>query len=395
MTDEAKGLLPKFPGEILSLNLSEPILLTDVRVDGVAAESAAEGSPVRLWTRLFLTSDSPFFHRVIEGLELLIADAARRVGSPINLQQANSILLVIHADATAKLWMDTAAVSFAAMAKRAVSAGEPILERDIIDIVAVDFPDVEINSSDKIIYVFREAWRFGLGFDFNPEKEFDRDTFARGLGTLFRKLKYRHLYELLENPTQFTQLTAAGWFPFSEIIGHEFKDLLRASEAGFPLAETEAKLLAAFGTDRIDRILARWLLKPHFKLKERLLVSALNAYKSNDPVAVLKIILTEIEGVLANAYGTTVGSRANLADLLKFATDAAERKAGAPDTLFFPAAFAEYLRTYTYAKFDRSTNDIQAGSRHAVGHGAAEAESYTQTRALQAILTLDQLAFYT
>jgi hypothetical protein len=291
--------------------------------------------------------------------------------------------------------MDTAAVSMAAMAKRAVSAGEAVFDSDIIDVVAVDFPDVEIVPTDKIIYVFREAWRFGLGFDFNPENKFNRDAFARGLGTLFRKLKYRHLYELLENPTLFSQLTAAGWFPFSEIIGHEFKDLLQASEAGFALADAETKLLAAFGADRIDRILARWLQKPHFKSKERLLVTALNAYKSNDPVSVLKIILTEIEGVLANAYGEAVGGHANLASLLKFATEAAERKAGAPDTLFFPAAFAEYLRSYTYAKFDRSTGDIQAGSRHAVGHGAAEAASYTQTRALQAILTLDQLAFYT
>ncbi|MDP1948909.1 MAG: hypothetical protein Q8L77_15565 [Nitrospirota bacterium] len=36
-----------------------------------------------------------------------------------------------------------------------------------------------------------------------------------------------------------------------------------------------------------------------------------------------------------------------------------------------------------------------AGSRRAVGHGAAPRESYTMPRALQAILTLDQLDFYT
>jgi hypothetical protein len=37
----------------------------------------------------------------------------------------------------------------------------------------------------------------------------------------------------------------------------------------------------------------------------------------------------------------------------------------------------------------------EASSRHAVGHGAATQESYTMTRALQVILTLDQRAFYT
>lgn len=33
-------------------------------------------------------------------------------------------------------------------------------------------------------------------------------------------------------------------------------------------------------------------------------------------------------------------------------------------------------------------------SRHSVGHGAAAATAYTMERALQALLTLDQVSFY-
>jgi hypothetical protein len=61
----------------------------------------------------------------------------------------------------------------------------------------------------------------------------------------------------------------------------------------------------------------------------------------------------------------------------------------------FPAAFGRYLETHTFANFDPASKKGSAGSRHAVGHGAAAQDSYTMTRALQAILTLDQLAFYT
>jgi hypothetical protein len=61
----------------------------------------------------------------------------------------------------------------------------------------------------------------------------------------------------------------------------------------------------------------------------------------------------------------------------------------------FPAAFAEYLKSYTFANFDPAANTGIAGSRHAVGHGAAAAETYTMVRALQALLKLDQLAFCT
>lgn len=102
------------------------------------------------------------------------------------------------------------------------------------------------------------------------------------------------------------------------------------------------------------------------------------------------------EGVLNDAYKATHGGQgAKLKELLAFAQASAERRAGGPNTLFFPTAFGRYLAAHTFANFDPVAQTGTAGSRHAVGHGAAAQESYTMTRALQAVLTLDQLAFYT
>jgi hypothetical protein len=137
------------------------------------------------------------------------------------------------------------------------------------------------------------------------------------------------------------------------------------------------------------------MAKPHFQGKERLLRSALNNFALGDSVAVLKIVLTEIEGILGEAYRKTYGKGAKLKKLLEFAVQSAEQKAGQPDTLLFPAAFANYLQSHTFAEFDPIARTGNACSRHAVGHGEADADSYTQVRALQALLTLDQLAFYT
>lgn len=110
----------------------------------------------------------------------------------------------------------------------------------------------------------------------------------------------------------------------------------------------------------------------------------------------IKILLTEIEGILRDAYrAKNEGKNAKVKTLLEFAGEAGERSAGAPDTLLFAHAFREYMHEYTFANFDPMEQSGEAGSRHAVGHGAATQESYTMTRALQAILTLDQLAFYT
>lgn len=187
----------------------------------------------------------------------------------------------------------------------------------------------------------------------------------------------------------------AGWFPFVEILGDEFRGLAAACEAEFELDEEEGRLLQAFDRSRLDRMFERWLAKPHFKSKEGIFRSALNAFENRDSVAVSKIVLTEIEGVLREAHKAATGESASIKDLLRFAVTSAEQRAGGPDTLMFPSAFGEYLEAHTFANFDPMASCGGAGSRHAVGHGAAEADSYTQVRALQAILTLDQLAFYT
>ncbi|RWR25347.1 hypothetical protein D2T29_22150 [Sinirhodobacter populi] len=117
---------------------------------------------------------------------------------------------------------------------------------------------------------------------------------------------------------------------------------------------------------------------------------------TRERVLTLKTLLTEIEGVLQSAHRRKHGKSAeNLKALFAFAfaIASAEERAGTGDSLLFPASFADYLKAHTFNHFDPDAVGDTA-SRHAVGHGAAEADSYTQIRALQAILTLDQFAFY-
>jgi hypothetical protein len=206
---------------------------------------------------------------------------------------------------------------------------------------------------------------------------------------------YRDLYDAITEQTVFSQLVRAGWFPFVEILGSEFQGLVNCSAAGFALDDEEAGLLAKFDSERVERMFIRWMAKAHFAGKERLLRSAVKSFAEKDAVPVHKIALTEIEGILGEAYRGVHKNGAKITKLLELAVASAEEKAGQSDTLLFPAAFAHYLKSYTFAEFDPALHSGNASSRHAVGHGAAPAETYTLVRALQALLTLDQLAFYT
>lgn len=381
------------PGVVVG-NLREPIRLKDVNLAGVSAESAQGGATVKVWTRLVLTSDDPYFHRVVDSVTGVLQHLVQQAEQHINFGRTDSLLLVVRPDQTAELWADGAAVSIRCLSKRDMDAGAMVFDNDIADVNGLDFPCVNIGPNDKVLYLFREDWRFGLFFDFNPDNNLSRENLVATLGSLYRRLKYRHLYDMIGNEEVFARLADAGWFPFVEIIGSEFKELALHAEAGFPFAEADTKVLKNFDDTRLDRMFQRWVAKPAFQSKETILKSAVMAYKANDPIAVLKIILTEIEGILADAYFMKYGTRAKLKRLLQFARESAEHKSGAPDTLLFSAAFMKYLERYTFANFDPSIQVGDAGSRHAVGHGAATAASYTQTRALQALLTLDQFAFY-
>lgn len=101
----------------------------------------------------------------------------------------------------------------------------------------MSFPRVDIGEKDRIICVFREGWRFGLFFDFNPDGKLCIPDMQRDLGTLYRRLAHRDLYDAIADRAVFSRLLTAGWFPFVEILGPKFQSL-----ANRDLSSTTRKL---------------------------------------------------------------------------------------------------------------------------------------------------------
>jgi hypothetical protein len=400
MSEELENKSQGHEGPIVAgriANSGEPIRFANAqRLDGVSAHSALPGQNVKVWCRLATTSADPMFHRMVESFSAAIGhDAAQNQMAIPALDGAKVVLYVMREDGTAELWIDNMAISMTCVVRRDVEAMTFIFEHDLADVLDMRFPCIEIQEADRVLCLFREGWRYALAFDFNPEGKLDLPAFSRTLGSLHRELRYRHIYDAMEDEVLFNRLSMAGWFPFAEILTSNFKELLEHCQANFPLADVEEKLLAAFNKERLENIFRRWMARPHFAAKEALLKSAIDAFSRSDAVATIKILLTEIEGVMAEAYRAVHGQSAKTKELLRFVIAAAEQRAGQPNSLMLPAAFARYLDTYTFANFDPVAQNGTAGSRHAVGHGAAAADTYTMTRALQAILTLDQIAFFT
>lgn len=376
-------------------NLGEPLRLKKVELGGFSIEAARPGEMVKVQVSGGYSTLDPLFHRLVGNFSKVLHHSLHESGQAAHIDRANVVLLVIKPDKSAELWIDTAAVAAERLAKRDLKAGQAVFQKDIADIRAMRFPHVDIGSEDQVACIFRQGWHFGYAFDFNPERQLDLARFEITLGWLRRRLEYWEIYETISNGPEFTKLVEAGWFPFVEIIGPEFQQLADASKSGFSLEDAEAKLVESFDEERLNHLLQRWIKKPHLAKRKPILESAIKSFLSENPVAVIKTVLTEIEGALADAHEAKKGKKAKLKTLLEFAADEARQKTGSDDSLFLPAAFAEYLKHYTFKNFDPQGPAGQAGSRHAVGHGAASADSYTMAAALQALLTLDQFAFYT
>ncbi|MBB4427608.1 hypothetical protein GGD66_006191 [Bradyrhizobium sp. CIR48] len=200
---------PRSPG-IMARNIADPIKLSGLQLHGVSAENSRGGNTIQVYTRLSLTSDDQFFHRVAEGLSNHIEYVARQSGRAVNLKRADVVLLVVHLDDTGDLWLDTAAVALQIRAKRDMVAGAVVFEYDIADVTGMSFPLVPIGKEDRVVCIFREGWRFGMFFDFNPDADFSVEEMQRDLGSLHRRLKYRDLYDAIADQAVFSRLVAAG-----------------------------------------------------------------------------------------------------------------------------------------------------------------------------------------
>lgn len=377
------------------LPVQAPVIkLTDILIGGFAAANVKAGETLPVIVRASITSDEREFYQYMEGVGNFISKRAKDAGAIISFDSLLGFLLVVHKDATAELYLDNSGMSIEILAKRSIKAGEAVYGKDIADIRRVKYQSLKLETSDKIFSCFKVGWKFGLFFDLADNRELDINQMECDMGALYRRLRYQSLYEALAEKATLERMTKAGWFPFIETMGGNFDPLLKAYQTDFDIDAKEKALVESFNVDRIDLIAERWWRKPVIAENQTVLQAGLDAFKRGDYVSCIKNISSEIEGVLADLHLAEKGSFSRTDELLQHAIYKGVSKSGGEASLFFPNDFLEYLRKVAYANFDKNAPEDAGASRHTVVHGRASGDLYTAARALQAILTLDQIAFY-
>ncbi|MCJ7507956.1 MAG: hypothetical protein MUO85_04405 [candidate division Zixibacteria bacterium] len=373
-------------------------------IDGVITENAKYGDIVNVLTRTLLTSDDPRFYQYLESISNIFLKG-------IFIDGVYQFLIVIHESLSADLYINDFVVSIETRLKRAdIKVGEVVTQNDIADIRKVKFPDIEIKDTDKIIYCFKVGWRFGFFFDLTPRpkpiggtqpigvKKLDIEEMALSIGELRRYLSFYHVYKVLESDAQFEEMKKDGWFPFIEILAREYKELSEAYQNKFDFENQIRVVVDTFTEERIKKITEKWWAKQIFADKKTLIEAGIGAFTQNTTngfVNCIKNLWTEIEGILRILYLTETGKGQNVTsnELSEYIVEKAKDKTGSGYSLFLALPFLKYLQDVVFPSFniERGTPDM---SRHTSSHGVAGAQDYTKNRALQLILILDQIYFY-
>ena len=109
----------------------------------------------------------------------------------------------------------------------------------------------------------------------------------------------------------------------------------------------------------------------------------------------LRICIQKLKGLCAFCIfeDTGQGNRIGQEEFISHLIAVGEQTAGDANSLLLPQQFLKYLTESVFTSFNVETGTVDL-SRHSAAHGVATGKDYTAERALQAILTLNQIYFY-
>ena len=186
--------------------------------------------------------------------------------------------------------------------------------------------------------------------------------------------------------------TLRGWFPFQRILGEEFEnlynDIIKSSNENLNLPYLQ--IINAFDNHRLNEMLSDWKKVEILPYKQ--LEIGLKHYENQDPFSSIHILIPYIEGIVRNTLDNRLKSMNQSAISEKISKDLKGTLHTTEDNTLYINAFKSYLENTWHSNF--SNNELfYPINRNTVSHGINKYEEFTMEKALQLILTIDQLSY--
>lgn len=106
----------------------------------------------------------------------------------------------------------------------------------------------------------------------------------------------------------------------------------------------------------------------------------------------IKNLETELEGIIRlSCFSETGNKTLSTKQIKEYIIESGKKNFTTLSSLGFTDEFMDYLNDFIFKGFDLE-KEIPT-SRHSIAHGVAETDNYSQVKALQIILTIDQIYY--
>jgi hypothetical protein len=369
-------------------NWGKPSLKEEFKIDGFATKLSLPGEAAYFIQKSILTSYSIDFPNYIKNIIQFA-----KCGEP------NNLLIRIDKNNTAKIFADNFPMMQLMMIKKDINKFGLVYEDDIVDITEVSFKDdvvdCSIQDGEKVIWIFRKSYSFGLYFDLTGK--LNAEVARKEMADAFKNLSYFSFYKSLEDE-QYRRLLELGWFPFIRIMGARYNELFSYISSKKEHA-IDSWIEQHFTKNYIEKFTEKWWRKESFKSKKTIIESGLKCFYDKNYPACISTLTPMIEGVANEAFlkdpknhsKKPLGTKGK--DTIKFLHAKSIEKFTSNFSLALPHKFKEYLDEFFF-KSGMQQSNLSKANRHPIAHGRADSDSYQIERAIQTILTLDQMAFY-
>ncbi len=357
-------------------------------IEGISLTSAKGGDTVEVAIRgYFTTFDGDIFYNTIEHLSSIFLHP-ELVQNGMLEQDVKNVLIFIDKNNLATIHINFSTIA-KIMVKHEQAKLTPLFSDNITDVIAIEFPGIEMKEEDSVIYLFSSRWRKGLFFNFVSNSA--KNTNIGNLATLFASchmyLLYPEIHRLDEEVKG--RMYKSGWFPFIRILGRH-RILLDAFRNNFPIENAETQLVAQFNKDVIGEMKELWMKKEVFRVHSEFITKGVDEYLEGDYISAISILYPRIEGLMRHLY---VEKDKPTSEELRKKINEIGKKKSKEFSMFLPDEFNAYLKCFYFSSFSLKNGELHL-SRHSVSHGVAEKNDFSQIKAFQAILILDQIYFY-
>jgi len=358
----------------------------------MANASGIEGNLAWIAVREFTSSeDGDLFISRLEGFP---SQVIARIPPECNVRAStvDHMVFVIRPDLRATIFVNECQISIRARFGRRIEAGEPVFEKDIIDIDSLYFDGVEIPEDAAVLVIMSSGWRKGMFFDFTPlapeapKRDYD---LAKLLGSYYAYLKNQSLFKLDAEDWRF--LVERNWFPFVTLSAPLKVELVAFAKGRYDIDRLLPEIVAEV-RELLPHMRQRWpeshLFAPHLPFIKH----AIEEFEEGDYLSCTAILYPRIEGLLRTLHeSVAIPDKATQKVLSQAAVKHSDEEFHQYSWLL-PELFRNYLQSAYFANFE--PGQPAELSRNTVGHGVASVEQFNEKGACIGLLILDQLFYF-